>query len=403
MSLTTSTLPLAERIDYFAESQTLAMAKKARELAAQGHQVINLSLGEPDFKTPKHICEAAKKAIDDGFHGYTPVAGNLDLRQAIAAKLKRDNGIETTPEQIVVSTGAKQSIANVIQAMINPGDEVIVFAPYWVSYVAIIQLAQGVPVIVDGAIENEFKVTAEQLEAAITPRTKAFIFSSPCNPTGAVWTKEELTAIAKVMERNRHVYAISDEIYEYINYTGSYTSLGSFPAISEQVITINGFAKGFAMTGWRVGYMSGPKWLAAACDKLQGQFTSGTCSIAQKAALAGLTESLEPTFAMRDAFLKRRDIAIQLLKAIPNVKTPTPAGAFYLFPDMSHYFGKKFGSQTIANADDLCMLLLNEAKVSSVPGDAFGNPNCVRFSYAASEESIQKAFTSIKDVLAQMQ
>ena len=375
---------LADRIDYFPASQTIAMATKARELAAKGHEVISLSLGEPDFKTPEHICEAAKQAIDEGYHGYSPVPGFADLREAIAQKFKTQNGINCQATNIVVSTGAKQSISNVMHALVNPGDEVIILAPYWVSYKAIVELVEGVPVIVPGHLENGFKATAQQVKAAITSKTKALIFSSPCNPTGAVWSKEELSELADVLAEAPHVYAISDEIYELINFTGSYTSLGSFDKMADQVITINGLAKGYAMTGWRIGYMAAPEWLAKACTKLQGQSTSGTCAIAQRAALTAITADHQPSYDMRDAFLKRRDIVVKLLTDIPGINLPeTPPGAFYVFPDVSAYFGKKYKEQSIKTADDFSMLLLNEAYVSTVPGDAFGNNNCIRLSYAA--------------------
>jgi len=392
---------LSNRINALAESATIAMATKARELKSQGKDIISLSLGEPDFKTPKHIQEAAKEAIDEGkYFSYPPVPGYPDLRKAIADKLVKENKIDTTPEQIVVSTGAKHSIANVFMCLINPGDEVIVFSPYWVSYADIIKLAEGVPVFVDAGIDQGFVVTADQVEAALTDKTKAVIFSSPCNPSGAVIQRKEMEAIASVLSKRKDVYVISDEIYEYINYTGDHVSIGSFPEMKDNTITVNGFSKGFAMTGWRVGYISGPIWLAKACSKIQGQFTSGTCSIAQRAALAGLTGDMTPTYDMAKTYLKRRDMVLELLKEIPGINTPTPDGAFYIFPDVSSYFGKSDGTTTINNASDFSMYLLNEALVSTVTGDAFGAPNCIRISYAASDENLKEAIKRIKELLA---
>src|SRR6478736_6396670 len=328
---------LSARLNSLSESETLAMTKKARELAAQGHKVISLSVGEPDFQTPQHIKDAAKKAIDDGFSFYTPVPGTLELRQGIAAKLKRDNNLDFGPENIVVSTGAKQSIANVLLSIVNPGEEVIIFAPYWVSYVEMVKLAEGKSVIVNGTIENDFKVTAAQVEKAITPKTKVILYSSPCNPSGSVFSEQELRAIADVVAKHERVHVIADEIYEYINYTGSHFSIGSVPAIKDRVITVNGFSKGYAMTGWRVGYIAAAKWIAAACDKLQGQVTSGTCSIAQKAAVAGIKGDLSAAKEMAAAYLRRRDLVIGLLKEIPGLKLNKPQGAFYIFPDVSAY------------------------------------------------------------------
>ncbi|MCS6968956.1 MAG: pyridoxal phosphate-dependent aminotransferase [Cytophagales bacterium] len=398
---------LSERINSLAESQTLEMAKKARQLRAKGIDVISLNLGEPDFQTPQHIKEAAKKAIDEGFTFYTPVAGIPELRKGIAEKLCRENHIQVTAENIVVSTGAKQSLANVLLCLINPGDEVIIFAPFWVSYLEMVKLAEGKPVIVSGALENEYKVTAQQLQAAITPKTKAIMFSSPCNPTGAVFSRQELTAIARVVKEHEEnggnpIYIIADEIYEYINFTGEHFSIGSLDFIKDNVITVNGFSKGFAMTGWRVGYMAGPKWLADACDKMQGQVTSGTCSIAQKAALAAITGDLTPTLQMAQAYRRRRDLAKELLQQIPGIKTNHPEGAFYIFPDVSAYFGKSFGNYYIGNSYDLCMYLLNEAHVSIVDGDSFGAPNCVRISTAAADEQIKQAISRIGEALAKL-
>ncbi|MBT1705567.1 pyridoxal phosphate-dependent aminotransferase [Chryseosolibacter indicus] len=391
---------LSNRIEAIEESATLAMAAKAREFKTKGIDVISLSLGEPDFKTPQHICDAAKKAIDDGkYFAYPPVAGYQDLREALAAKYQKENKVPYKAENIVVSNGAKQSIANAMIALINPGDEVIVFSPYWVSYDALVRLAEGTPVMIKGGIENDFKVTAEQLEAAITPKTKAVIFSSPCNPTGSVFSSKELEAIAKVIVKH-NLIAMADEIYEHINYTGEQTSIASFPGMLERTITINGFAKGFAMTGWRVGYIAAPKWIADGCNKVQGQVTSANCSIAQRAALAAITGDITPTNKMVDEYKKRREIVYNLLKEIPGIKTNLPQGAFYFFPDVSTYFGKSNGTATVKNADDFCLFMLENAHVSMVPGGAFGDENCVRLSYAASEKDLREAMKRIKETLA---
>lgn len=401
MSAVAEQIRLADRINALEESSTLAMTKMARELAAQGHKVISLSVGEPDFKTPAHICEAAKKAIDDGFHGYSPVAGYPDLRKAIADKLKRDNNIDWKPENIVVSTGAKHSLANVIQVMINPGDEVIIFAPYWVSYSEMVKLAEGKSVIVDGAFENGFKVTAAQLEAAITPRTRIVMYASPNNPTGAVYSEQELREIAAVLEKHEDVYVLADEIYEYINFTEEgHFSIGSIPALKDRVITVNGVAKGFAMTGWRIGFTAAAKWIADGVEKLQGQVTSGTNSIAQKAATAAFNGTLEPTKEMSAAYARRRDLVIGLLKEIPGFKVNVPDGAFYAFPDVSAYFGKSDGTTTIKDSDDFSNWLLNKFYVSTVAGSGFGAPSCIRISTAASDESLVEAVQRIKDAVA---
>jgi aspartate aminotransferase len=402
MSPTKELTLLSDRINALSESQTLAMTKKARELSNKGIQVINLSIGEPDFQTPQHIKEAAKKAIDDGFTFYSPVPGYPDLRRAIADKLRRDNNLDWAPENIVVSTGAKQSLANVLMCLVNPGDEVLIFAPYWVSYSEMVKLAEGVPVLVHGSIENDFKVTAQQLEEAITPRTKVIMYSSPSNPTGAVWSERELRDIAEVVERHENIFVLADEIYEYITFEPGYFSIGSIPAIKDRVITVNGFSKGFAMTGWRVGYIAAPKWIADACDKMQGQVTSGTCSIAQKAAVAAMTGDMAPTHEMAQAYLRRRDLVIGLLNEIPGIKTSVPKGAFYVFPEVSEYFGKSDGETTIGNADDLCMYLLNKAHVSLVTGEAFGAPECIRLSFAASDENLREALRRVKEQLARL-
>ncbi|TAD97867.1 MAG: pyridoxal phosphate-dependent aminotransferase [Bacteroidetes bacterium] len=402
MSLVAEKNQLSDRINSLSESQTLEMAKKARELKAKGFDVISLNLGEPDFQTPQHVKDAAKKAIDDGFSFYTPVPGTPELRKGIAEKLKRENGLNFAAENIVVSTGAKQSLANVVLCLVNPGDEVIIFAPYWVSYLEMVKLAEGVPVIVSGTIENDFKVTAEQLRAAITPKTKAIMYSSPCNPTGSVFNKEELTEIAKVVAEHENIYVIADEIYEYINFTGSHFSMGSLDFVKDQVITVNGFSKGFAMTGWRVGYIAAAKWIADACDKMQGQVTSGTCSIAQKAATAAILGDLTAPQEMAVAYLRRRDLVKSLLDNIEGIKANVPQGAFYIFPDVSYYFGKSDGTTKIKNSYDLCIYLLNDAHISLVDGDAFGDPNCIRISCAASDASLTEAMRRMKVSLAKL-
>lgn len=401
MSAVAEQIRLADRINALEESSTLAMTKMARELAAQGHKVISLSVGEPDFKTPAHICEAAKKAIDDGFHGYSPVAGYPDLRKAIADKLKRDNNIDWKPENIVVSTGAKHSLANVIQVLVNPGDEVVIFAPYWVSYSEMVKLAEGKSVIIDGAFENDFKVTAAQLEAAITPRTKVVMYASPNNPTGAVYSEKELREIAAVLEKHEGVYVLADEIYEYINFTEEgHFSIGSIPALKDRVITVNGVAKGYAMTGWRIGFIAAAKWIADGVEKLQGQVTSGTNSIAQKAATAAFNGPKEPSIEMAKAYHRRRDLVVGLLKDIPGFKVNVPQGAFYAFPDVSYYFGKSDGETTINNSDDFANWILNKSYVSTVAGSGFGAPNCIRISTAAADEALEEAVKRIKDAVA---
>lgn len=402
MSTITASNPLSARLNALSESETLAMTKKARELSSQGHKVISLSVGEPDFQTPQHIKDAAKKAIDDGFTFYTPVPGYADLRQAIADKLKKENGLDFGPENIVVSTGAKQSIANVLLSIVDPGDEVIIFAPYWVSYIEMVKLAEGNSVIVTGTIEKDFKVSPRDLEAAITPKTKAILFSSPCNPSGAVFSEGELRAIAEVVAKHERIIVIADEIYEYINFQGTHFSIGSIPAIKDRVVTVNGFSKGYAMTGWRVGYIGAPKWIAAACDKIQGQVTSGTCSIAQKAAYAAITGNLDAAKEMAAAYLRRRDLVTGLLKEIPGIRTNVPQGAFYTFPDISYYLGKSYNRTVIEKASDLAMFILNEGHVSTVGGDAFGAPQCIRISFAASDENLKEAIRRIKECLAKL-
>ncbi|MFA7379986.1 MAG: pyridoxal phosphate-dependent aminotransferase [Bacteroidia bacterium] len=392
----------AERLNRIQESQTIGMAKLARALAAEGKDVINLSFGEPDFQTPQHIKDAAKKAIDDGFTFYTPVPGYPELRKAISEKFKNDNHLNYPFDQIVVSTGAKHAIMNTVLALINPGDEVIIPTPYWVSYSEMVKLAEGVPVFVHTTVENDFKPSVEQIKAAITSRTRLFMFSSPCNPTGSVFSKEELKAMADLFAQYPDIYIIADEIYEHITFEGKHESIAQFPEIFERVITVNGVSKGFAMTGWRIGYIGAAKWIAEACEKIQGQFTSGTCSIAQRAALAAITTDLKPTFDMREQFRKRRDLVLELMKEIPGFKLNKPTGAFYVFPDVSYYFGKSFEGKIISDAQELCMYLLNHAHVSLVTGEAFGNGNYIRFSYAASEENLRKALSRIKEALSEL-
>ncbi len=394
---------LAKRIQALEESSTLGMTKKARELASQGHQVISLSVGEPDFKTPAHICDAAKKAIDDGFHGYSPVAGYPDLRMAIANKLKRDNNLEWASENIVVSTGAKHSLANAIAALINPGDEVIIFSPYWVSYSEMVKLAEGKSVIVQGAFDNNFKVTAEQFEAAITPKTKMVMFASPTNPTGSVYTESELRDIANVVARHENIFVLADEIYEYINFTqGGHFSIGSIPEIKERVITVNGVAKGHAMTGWRIGFIAAAKWIADGIEKLQGQVTSGTNSIAQKAAVAAFNGTLDHAYVMKEAYDRRRKLVVGKLREIPGFKVNMPDGAFYAFPDISYYFGKSDGKTTIKDSDDFCTWLLMDAFVATVAGSGFGAPDCMRISTAAADEQLEEACERIKVAVAKL-
>ena len=394
---------LAQRIQALDESSTLGMTKKARELAAQGHKVISLSVGEPDFKTPAHICEAAKKAIDDGFHGYSPVAGYPDLRMAIANKLKRDNNLEWGSENIVVSTGAKHSLANAIAALINPGDEVIIFSPYWVSYSEMVKLAEGTSVVVQGAFDNNFKVTPEQFEAAITPKTKMVMFASPNNPTGSVYTESELRDIANVVARHENIFVLADEIYEYINFTqGGHFSIGSIPEIKERVITVNGVAKGHAMTGWRIGFIAAAKWIADGIEKLQGQVTSGTNSIAQKAAVAAFNGSLDHAYEMKAAYDRRRKLVVEKLREIPGFKVNMPDGAFYAFPDISYYFGKTDGTTLIKDSDDFCSWLLADAFVATVAGSGFGAPDCMRISTAAADEQLVEACDRIKAAVAKL-
>ena len=392
--------PLSNRVLSMEESATIKMSQMVRDLAAKGHNVISLSLGEPDFDTPDHIKEAAKQALDDGYTKYTPVPGLVELRKAIINKFKRDNNLEFAMNQIAVSNGAKQSIFNIAHALLNDGDEAVVLAPFWVSYDAIIKLAGGIPVPVYAGIEQDFKVTAEQVRAAITPKTKFLIFSSPCNPTGSVYSQAELEAIAAVVAEHDSMMIVSDEIYEYINFGGKHVSIGSIESVKDRTVTVNGFAKGFAMTGWRLGYIGGPADLVAACNKIQSQVTSGANAFAQKAAAHALEADLVPSFAMRDAFEKRRDLILGLLKEIPGFKVNNPSGAFYVFPDISSYFGKSNGDAIINNADDFCEYLLLNAHVAVVTGSAFGADDCFRISYAASEENLIEAVRRIKEAVA---
>lgn len=393
---------LSDRIQLLSESQTIAMARKSRELKAQGIDIISLSLGEPDFATPDVIKQAAIKAINDDFSYYTHVSGYVELREAIARKFKRDNNLDYTADEIVVSTGAKQSIANAVLCLINPGDEVIVPAPFWVSYLEILKLAGGVPVIINTTIENDFKVTAEQLKKHITSKTRMLMFSTPCNPTGSVYSQAELRGIADVVKQHDELYIMSDEIYEHINFIGGHQSMAQFADIKDRVITINGVSKGFAMTGWRGGIMAAPKWIAQACDKMQGQFTSATCSITQKAMHAAMDMPSDATHAMRDAFKKRRDLVLSLMKDIPGFKTNTPQGAFYVYPEVSALFGKSYNGFTINNATDLSLFLLDVAHVALVPGAAFGDDIYIRFSYATSEDKLIEALKRMKEAIEKL-
>jgi len=395
--------PLSQRVINMEESATIAMAQKARDLKAKGVDVISLSLGEPDFKTPKHIQQAAIAAIESQqYFGYPPVPGYMDFRQAIAKKFKEENSIDCTPANIVVSTGAKQSIANIMLSMLDPGDEVIVLSPYWVSYADVIKVAEGVPVYVKGSIDDNFKASPSQIEEAITAKTKMMIFSSPCNPSGEVFTRKEIDAIVEVFERHPDIFIVSDEIYEHINFTDGHVSIGSYPSVKERVITVNGVAKAFAMTGWRIGYICAAEVIAKACTKIQGQFTSAASGISQRAAMVAITSDLAPTRAMADEYFERRQMVYDLLNEIPGLRTIMPEGAFYFLPQVSSFFGKSVGDRHIANADDLCMYLLEEAHVSLVTGGAFGVPECVRLSYAASREDLREAMKRISEALAKL-
>ena len=396
-------MQLSSLLDRFAEPETLKMAKMGRELRAKGVDVIDLSLGEPDFDTPQHIKDAAIKAINDNWSHYTPVAGYADLREAVCTKLKRDNNLDYKPENIVVSTGAKQSLANTILALAEEGDEVIIPTPYWVTYSELVKIARANVVEVHTALESGFKITPAQLEAAITPKTKVFLFSSPCNPSGTVYSKSELAALAAVFVKYPQVYIIADEIYEYINFVGKHESLAQFDEIKDRIILVNGLSKGFAMTGWRLGYIACNVDIAKACEKLQGQFTSATCSIAQKAAVAALTSDLSPSFEMTKEFVRRRARVLELIKDIPGFKCFEPDGAFYIFPEVSAYFGRTApDGSAIGNSSDLALYLLNDALVAAVSGDAFGAPECLRFSTAAADEKLVEAFRRVKESLAKL-
>lgn len=393
-------MSLSSLLQRFSEPETLKMAKLGRELRAQGIDVIDLSLGEPDFDTPQHIKDAAIKAINDNWSHYSPVPGFLDAREAVCTKLKRDNNLDYKPEQIVISTGAKQSLANVILALVDDGEEVIIPTPYWVTYSELVKIARGKVVEIRTTVEQKLKITAADLEKAITPNTKAFLFSSPCNPSGAVYSKEELASLVEVFKKHPQIYIISDEIYEYINYVGKHESIAQFDEIKDRVIVVNGLAKGFAMTGWRIGYTASTVEIAKGMEKLQGQITSGTNTIAQKATVTALTADLAPSIEMTKEFTRRKQRVMELISDIPGITCTEPDGAFYIFPDMSVYFGKSDGETTVTNSADLCMYILNNAHVSSVMGAAFGEPNCVRFSFANSLEKIEEGWSRIKKALA---
>lgn len=390
---------LSDRVLRMSESATLKMAKLGRELTAQGKDVISLSLGEPDFDTPDHIKAAAKKALDDGHTKYTPVNGLPVLRQAIVKKFKRDNNLSFDPDQIVVSNGAKQSLANLCLALLNKGDEVIVFTPYWVSYYEIIKLAEASPVLVAAGIEDDYKVRPSALKAAITNNTKMLMFSSPCNPSGAVYTQQELEGIAKVLEEHPDIIIVSDEIYEYINFSGKHASIGAIPEMTDRTVTVNGFSKGFAMTGWRLGYIGAPSWIAKACAKIQGQFTSGATAFGQVAAAHALNSPLGPTLEMKEHYIKRKKLVLDRLEQIDGIRVDNPQGAFYVFPDISYYFGKSNGKEIIDNANDFAENILTKALVGVVTGAAFGSPNCIRISYASSEENLTEALNRIEEYL----
>lgn len=393
---------LSNRLNRLAPSQTLAMSQKSGEMKAQGIDVINMSVGEPDFNTPDHIKEAAKKAIDDNFSRYSPVPGYMDLRKAIVAKLKNENHLDYTTSEILVSNGAKQSVCNTVMALVNDGEEVIIPAPYWVSYPQMVKLAGGTPVIVNAGFEQEFKMTPEQLEAVITPKTRMLILCSPSNPTGSVYTKDELAALAEVIKRHEGMYVLADEIYEHINYVGKHESIAQFPSMKERTIIVNGVSKAYAMTGWRIGFIAAPEWIVKGCNKLQGQYTSGPCSVSQKAAEAAYTTSQECVETMRKAFERRRDLIVSLAKEIPGLEVNCPQGAFYLFPKCSGFYGKSYEGKTISNSTDLAMFLLEEGHVATVGGDAFGDPDCFRMSYATSDDNIREAMRRIKETLAKL-
>lgn len=393
---------LSNRLNRLAPSQTLAMSQKSGEMKAQGIDVINMSVGEPDFNTPDHIKEAAKKAVDENFSRYSPVPGYMDLRKAIVAKLKNENNLDYATSEILVSSGAKQSVCNTVMALVNDGEEVIIPAPYWVSYPQMVKLAGGTPVIVNAGFEQNFKMTPEQLEAAITPKTRMLILCSPSNPTGSVYTKDELEALAEVIKRHDDLFVLADEIYEHINYVGKHESIAQFPGMKERTIIVNGVSKAYAMTGWRIGFIAAPEWIVKGCNKLQGQYTSGPCSVSQKAAEAAYTTSQECVEIMRKAFERRRDLIVELAKEIPGLEVNCPQGAFYLFPKCSGFYGKSYEGKTINNSTDLAMFLLEEGHVATVGGDAFGDPECFRMSYATSDDNIREAMRRIKDTLAKL-
>ena len=393
---------LSNRLNRLAPSQTLAMSQKSGEMKAQGIDVINMSVGEPDFNTPEHIKEAAKKAVDENFSRYSPVPGYMDLRKAIVAKLKNENNLDYTTSEILVSSGAKQSVCNTVMALVNDGEEVIIPAPYWVSYPQMVKLAGGTPVIVNAGFEQNFKMTPEQLEAAITPKTRMLILCSPSNPTGSVYTKDELEALAEVIKRHDNLFVLADEIYEHINYVGKHESIAQFPGMKERTIIVNGVSKAYAMTGWRIGFIAAPEWIVKGCNKLQGQYTSGPCSVSQKAAEAAYTTSQECVETMRKAFERRRDLIVKLAKEIPGLEVNCPQGAFYLFPKCSGFYGKSYEGKTINNSTDLAMFLLKEGHVATVGGDAFGDPECFRMSYATSDDNIREAMRRIKETLAKL-
>lgn len=391
---------LSDRLQRLAPSATLAMSQKSSEMKAQGIDVINMSVGEPDFNTPDHIKEAAKKAIDDNYSRYSPVPGYADLRKAIVEKLKNENGLDYTVNEVLVSNGAKQSVCNTVMALVNPGDEVIIPAPYWVSYPQMVKLAGGTPVIVEAGFEQNFKMTPGQLEAAITPKTRLLILCSPSNPTGSVYTKEELAGLAEVIKRHDDLFVLADEIYEHINYVGHHESIAQFPGMKERSIIVNGVSKAYAMTGWRIGYIAAPEWIVKGCNKLQGQYTSGPCSVSQKAAEFAYTQSQECVEQMRQAFERRRNLIVKLAQDIPGLEVNVPQGAFYLFPKCSSFYGKSYKSTTINNSSDLALFLLEKGHVATVGGDAFGDPDCFRMSYATSDENIIEAMRRIKETLA---
>lgn len=393
---------LSNRLNRLAPSATLAMSQKSNEMKAQGIDVINMSVGEPDFNTPEHIKDAGKKAIDDNYSKYSPVPGYMDLRKAIVSKLKNENGLDYTPAQVIVGTGGKQGVCNTILALINPDDEVIIPAPYWVSYPQMVKLAGGVPVIVSAGIEQDFKMTPAQLEAAITPKTKMVVLCSPSNPTGSVYSKEELAALADVISKHENLYVLSDEIYEHISYVGKTTSIATFPGMQERTIICNGVSKAYAMTGWRLGWVAGPEWIVKGINKLQGQYTSGTCDVSQMAALAAYSDSQQCVEDMRKAFERRRDLIVSLAKDIPGLEINVPEGAFYFFPKCSSFFGKSDGTHVINNSTDFAMYLLEVGHVATVAGDAFGAPECFRMSYATSDDNIREAIARIKKVTARL-